>query len=368
MLLIVPAHGADFDILGAVRLLQLRLRQSHPLILHPTRLAHNAWEFARRRKWLRTILPQKLRWGDITDAHLVGVTQAHHHPEVCERLTRDERTVFSYGHASPRLPFRANHVSVHSMSITAHLFMEDIAAGRVFDPDDIALFTLAVTEKTWAGLSSRASKTDFEALEELRRRNVASQNTSNANVGNTIVVGLREGQRGLLNDLLSEGSDVEINDWPVLISVVRSIGQVQDLDPVIDALWSRQDPAILIVGICSGGLTRVWARARPHGIDLRRVFADRHPREQDGWTMFFLTENVPEQVRAMLTEELAGELPPDFPAAAIMTAAPKTVPSSTSVAEAQDLMLKFHLMGLVVVDADGERGENGKDNGDIVCS
>ncbi|MFZ2956157.1 MAG: CBS domain-containing protein [Candidatus Ozemobacteraceae bacterium] len=381
MHLIVPVHGADFDILGAMRLMQIRLRRQHPrgirpLLLHPTRLSQNVWEFARRRSWFRTIFPQNLRWNDLSYVHLLGITQTHHHPEICEHLTRDQKEAFTWGHSAPRLPFAVHHTSAPALSLTAHIFMEEIREGISFPPDDLALFLLAVTEKTWAGLSSHSTQNDFEALEELRRRTwaiAAANHTSEATlseddsfglyipgnpsaltrqIGNAIILGLREGQRGLLNDLLAEGRDVEINDWPVLLSVARTIGHVQDLDPIIDALWSRQDPAILVAAVCCGGRTRVWARTRTREVDPRRVFVERRPREKDGWTTFSIEETDPERVREILTAELARGLPPDSPAAACMTASPKTVPSNTSVAEAQDLMLKFHLMGLVVVDPD----------------
>lgn len=345
--LIALTHGADLDGMGAARLLSLRYPDAR--LLHPTRLAQNAWEFVRHQSWFRTIAWQAVDWSRVAEVHLVGVFRPHHHPEIIERLTSGNCPTRVWATGPAQLPFSFSAEPVADACLTTALLAARIAAGHAVPSlpvEDQALCLMALTEKTWAGLSSRATEADLRMLEELR----SLRPVPVRQVSNSIVLGQREGQKGLLNDLLAKGEDLEINDWPVLVSVVRTMGLVQDLRPVVEAFWCRQDPHLLVAGIVGAGLTRVFARSRGRSLDLRRVFQTHRPKDENGWLEFQLKEGDSELVREILIGDLAKGLPPDAPAASFMTVSPRCVEPSMTIAAAQELMRKFHLMSLVVVE------------------
>lgn len=343
--LIAIAHSGDLDLLAAARCLQL----SRPgaLLLHPTRLAPNAWNLARRSPWFVTTLPARVDWARLRTVHLVGISLPKHNPELVEALVHCEAEILVYAHGAPHLPFSARLVQVRAFSITAHCLADLLCTFDRLSDEDATLMLTAITEKTWAGLGSRVTPRDFDMLQTLRSYPVPPRN-----VANQVMLGLREGQRGLLNDLIVQAENTDIRHWPVTLSVARTIGNVQDLTPVMDTLWSRIDPHILAAGVTSGRQAWIFARSRIPDMEISGLFKDLHARPDDKWTRFTLPDGEPDSVRQRLRDLLASRLPADRTAGDVMTVSPKCVDEAETVANTHDMMLRFNLMSLVVKRGD----------------
>ncbi|HOT29942.1 MAG TPA: CBS domain-containing protein [Candidatus Ozemobacteraceae bacterium] len=343
--LIAIAHGGDLDLLAAARC--LLLAKPGALLLHPTRLATNAWSIARRSSWFSTVPQARVDWTRLRTVYLVGIALPKHNPELVEALLHCDAEIFVYAHGAPHLPFRARPAQVRSFSIAAHCLAELLCGFARLSDDDAALMLAAITEKTWAGLSSRVTSRDLDMMQTLRGYPIQPRS-----VANQVMLGLREGQRGLLNDLITQAESTDIRHWPVTLTVAKTLGNVQDLTPVMDTLWSRIDAHVLVAGVTSGRQAWIYARSRIPDLEVSGLFKDLHARPDERWTRFTLPDGEPDSVRRSLTELLSARLPADSTAGDVMTVSPKCVDESQTVANTHDMMLRFNLMSLVV-----KRGE-----------
>ncbi len=340
--LAVSPWGAGLDQVASIRCLQLL----DPAVgwLKPRRIESNAWELIRRADWFRPVEPGSVQWADIEQVHLVGVTQGRHIPDLLPLLGGVAGEIVTYGHEEPRLPAPSRHVHPRSFSLTAH-FAAELARRKVsLSREDALLLAAAVWERTGGGLVSRTTDLDWQAMDWLFRRPL-----SLLKIGNLVRPGWREGQRGLLNDLLRHMEDLEIRDWPMTLALVRSSGHVQEVDPIMDALWSSIEPPVLVAGICDSGRTRVWARSQSGLAELKKSFRAWSPVEKGRWLTFRLPEGDPERVKERILFALEREYKPEPTAAEIMTSSPRCVDWNTPIAEANDMMLTFNIMGMPVL-------------------
>ncbi len=347
--LVILPHNADLDLLGAARCLLLAVPGA--ILLHPRRITVNAWNFIRRMKWFDPVPLRNIDWKRVGNVHLVGFSLPRQNPEVMEHLSRLDAPVISYSHQPARLPFRTVEETLRSHSYAAHFWGERVKGNLQLSEDDSALLLMGVTEKTWAGLSAKATRRDLDALEALRRVPLPPKL-----VANQVILGLREGQRGLLNDLFTQAEDLEAASWPLTMSIVKTLGNVQDLVPVMDALWSRLDPVFLVAGVGFGTRTTVFARSRIEAIDLESVFGGFEPASEFRWVIFQISDGDPEHVKGSLLATLGSRLRPDATAGEIMNANPKCITMEETVGEALEMMLRFNLPALVVRKGDSFAG------------
>lgn len=343
--LVALPHGADLDLVAAARCLLL-MRPGARLV-RPSRLAANAWSLVRRAPWYPAGPVEAAAWERVRVIHLLGLTQAPQSPELVGRLPRLDAEVICYAHTSPALPVHARSVLVKACSFTAHFVNEMRRQGGPLSEEDAALLTTAVTERTWCGLAHRVTPMDLDALQYLRSFPVPAKQ-----VGNLVCLGLREGQRGLLNDLLSQATDETVGHWPVVVAVTRTIGNVQDLLPVMDALWSRLDAHLLVAAVSYGTRSRVFARSRLVEAPLGPCFRAWNPQEGDRWLSFSVPQGEPAAVREMLLTAMRTGLRADTTAREIMAVSPRGISAEETVANAHDMMLRFNLMSLVVTRED----------------
>ncbi len=339
--LVAFAHNADFDLIAAARC--LLLKNPGIKILHPVRLNQNAWEFARRQEWFKTIKLVDLDWNGFTKVHLLGISLPRHNPELIDQLSRKRKECLTYAGRPARLPFKFHQTNIQTCSLTSHFLNIFFKHSIEFSKEDALLFSLAITEKTWAGLASKTSRLDLEVLARLRTGKI-----SPSRIANNVVLGLREGQTGLYQQMLKKIEDIHPGNWPVSLICVNSTGQVQDLEPVVDAVWSDIAPPIMVICITSGHFSRVWARSTLSQIDLVEVFKDFRPRINRNWICFNFSENTPGISSLSLKEYLKHNLPPDLVAEKIMSASPQTIGWNSTVKQALNQMLKFNIMSLVV--------------------
>ncbi|MBF0547456.1 MAG: CBS domain-containing protein [Candidatus Riflebacteria bacterium] len=336
-------HGGDFDLLAAARLLLIQDNRS--FLLMPKRVASNAWEYAKRQEWFRPIFLQKVNWELIEKVSLLGVSVQQNNPELISVLSGKNLPVVCYSQVPPRFPFPVEHEQYNSQSITSFLLKMNFKSIIGFSQDDLALFLIAITEKTWAGLSSKSTEIDNEILFNLRKKGVPGKV-----VANNILLPFREGLKGLLKDILFCTEDLEIKGRSVMMSIVKSPGNIQDVYPVLEAVWARQDPSFMIVAIAGTSKTRVWARTRISKFDLNRVFQNQSISFQTEWLTFIISEIEISEIREKLLSELQSGIQGDLLASSIMTASPISVEISTNVETTLETMLRYHLMGLVVTE------------------
>ncbi|HMM60582.1 MAG TPA: CBS domain-containing protein, partial [Candidatus Rifleibacterium sp.] len=217
-------------------------------------------------------------------------------------------------------------------------------AGIRFSNEDMQLFKLAVIEKTWAGLSAKIRAEDSRALNFLQR-----QFTPPGRIANSIVLGLREGQTGLYHHMLKNIEDIQPGHWPVTLIAVKTTGQVQDIEPVVDAVWSDVAQPVMLIVLSSGNFSRVWARSSISQIDFFEVFKDFRPARIRRWVYFHFSGESHEQNRLHILGHLKNHLKPDMTAGDIMSASPQLIDWHSTIRSAFDMMLKFNIMSLIVM-------------------
>jgi len=340
--LIAVAHNADLDMLGAARCLQLLNPQAH--ILHPVRLKQNAWEAVRRLDWFKTIKISDVDFSNIRCVHMIGINQSRHNIELVEAVGRYNTEAFVYTERQPRLPFSYIIKQQHNLSLTAALMNRLTSEGVDLSNDDLQLFNLAVCEKTWLGLSSKCRNEDLQALSFLRKHNFSSFKTSNA-----ISLGFREGQAAAYHLMLKSMEDIQPGYWPISFTAIKLSSAIQDMEPVIDAVWSDIAASSALIMVTYQNFSRVWARSSVSQIDFLEVFHDFRPSRQRNWIYFSFSGNGHEQNRIRLIQHLESNLKSDLTAGDIMSASPRCVDSGMSVKQALDEMLKFNIMSLIVI-------------------
>ncbi|HAE40721.1 MAG TPA: hypothetical protein DCG57_19125, partial [Candidatus Riflebacteria bacterium] len=130
---------------------------------------------------------------------------------------------------------------------------------------------------------------------------------------------------------------------------VRAGNLVQDIEPVVDAIWSDISPPVLLLILTFGSFTRVWCRSSISQIDFREIFADFRPSRVRNWVYFHFSGAGHEQNRSRVLQHLEKNLHPDLTAGDIMSASPQCIESNASVRNAFDTMLKFNIMSLIVM-------------------
>ena len=340
--LIVFPHNADLDHLGAARCLLLM----HPdaAILHPVRLHQNTWDTARRLAWFKTIKFENIDFASLQTVYLVGITHLKQNQEFIEAVGKFSPHIVVISDRSATLPFPVEAELCDSMSLTAWLVNRLRDKHLHFSSEDMQTFRLAVTEKTWAGLSARIRAEDHKAITFLDR-----QTMQPGRMANTVVLGMHEGQTALYRQMLKNIEDIQPGYWPVTLVAVKVGNQVQDIEPVVDAIWSDISPPVLLLILTFGNFTRVWCRSSISQIDFREIFADFRPCRLRNWVYFSFSGSGHEQNRSRVLQHLEQNLQPDLTAGDIMSASPQCIDSHASVRTAFDTMLKFNIMSLIVM-------------------
>lgn len=341
--LIALPHNADLDHLGAARCLLLKFPGAQ--ILHPVRFKQQAWECGRKLDWFRTLKFKEVDFSSVKHIYLVGISQTRQNPELIEEISRYNPAVTVFSDKTPIFSFGCETLLCQSLSLTAWLMNQLKDAGAKFSNDDMQLFKLSVIEKTWAGLSAKIRPEDNRALTFLQK-----QFTQPGKIANSIVLGLREGQTGLYHHMLKNVEDMQPGYWPISLIAVKTTGQVQDIEPVVDAVWSDLGQPVMIILLSSGGFTRVWARSNLSQIDFAEVFADFRPTRIRRWVYFHFSGTTHEQNRIQITAHLKKHLKPDLAAGDIMSASPQCIDWHSPIRDAFDIMLKFNIMSLVVMN------------------
>lgn len=313
--LIALPHNADLDHLGAVRCLMLRYPSAR--ILHPVRLRQNAWEYGRKLDWFKTVKFNDLDFSSVKQIYLAGIEQTRQNPELIEEIARFGPRVTLFSDRISTLPFDHAKTFCSGLSLTASLLNQLRDEGMRFSTEDLQLFKHAIIEKTWAGLSARVKPADNHALNFLQR-----QFSQPGKIANNIVLGMREGQTGLYHHMLKNIEDIQPGYWPISLIAVKTTGQVQDIEPVVDAVWSDVAQPVMIVMLSSGGFTRVWARSSLTQIDFAGIFKDFRPNRVRRWVYFHFSGETHEQNRIRVIDHLKQNIKPDLAAGDIMSASP----------------------------------------------
>lgn len=342
--IIALPQNADLDTLAAVRCLLLINPKAR--IIHPVKLRQNAWEIARKQSWFTTIPINNVDFSRVNRVHLTNIFRPQQNPQLAEKLLRSNATIVVYGNQTPELQFKIRHKPTDTLSLTAFLVNKLINRNHQLDYQDKLVFCSAISEKTWAGLSFRVTPGDLNALSFLRQNKLSARRISNS-----IVLGLREGQTGLYNHMLKNIQDIHPGNWPSTLISVTSSGDIQDLEPVVDAVWSDIGQYVLIIIVSSGGFSRVWSRSNLSQVDFCEIFRQYKPFRSRSWICFNLYGKSHHANQKQILASLDANLKPDITAADIMSVVPRTIAWDATVKSALTEMLKFNIMSLLVEKA-----------------
>jgi tRNA nucleotidyltransferase (CCA-adding enzyme) len=340
--IVLPPEG-NLDALAAARCLMLLFPGS--TLVRPQHLAPNAWDMAQRSEWYRPVPLRELPVGRPLSLHLIGLFSARQFPELTEILNTSAHQITVYSWQKPDFGVPFQHQIPRASSLTAFLAGGIPGFPRAIRPTDALLMQMGIAEETGLLVNKRVTPLDREIWHALQALALPTRVISNQ-----IVCGLREGQRGLLRDLFKNSQNIEIQGHSMVLSLVRSHGNVQEMEPVMDAFWSREEPHFLIGGIIEKHRTAVWARHRLPLPSLKTVFRALQPRVLHRWVVFSVKERNPETIRALIVQELWHGLSAEPCAEEIMISPPQCVDAGTSVAQTLETMRRFHLMGLLVTD------------------
>lgn len=343
--LIVFPHNADLDHLGAARCLLLKNPDTQ--ILHPVRLRQNAWDTARRLNWFKTLKFSDLDFSSIKAVYLIGITHLKQNQEFIEAIEKHSPLIFLLSDRTASLPFSLEHEFCDALSLTAWMVNRLCDARMKFSQEDMQLFRLAVTEKTWAGLSARIKSEDHRAIAFLSRQPMPP-----GRIANTVVLGMHDGQQALYRQMLKSIEDIQSGYWPVTLIAIKAGNQIQDLEPIVDAIWSDISPPILLLILTFGNFTRVWCRSSLSQIDFRTIYQEFRPTRLRNWVHFTFTGAGHEQNRSRVLRHLEDNLQPDLTAGDIMSASPQCIDWHADVRSAFATMLKFNIMSLIVMQND----------------
>ena len=341
--IIALPHDASLDLLGAARALSLLHPKS--VILHPVRLAQNAWEIARTSSWFKSVSLNEIDWTQVQNIYLVDITLPKQNPELIDQLSHLSIRTFLISHRPPRLPFHPKVSSLKGLSLTTNLVAKLKHKNISISKEDAKLFLAAITERTWAGLAHKVTKQDAQISNFLKEFGISTKQ-----IANSIVLGMRDGQAGLYREMLKRIEDFQAGYWPITMIIVKTIGQVQDIEPIIDALWSDLSPVVLLIGVSTGKFCRIWARSSIAQIDLFSMFRKFRPRRERRWTCFSIQQKGILRQKNMLKSFLKANLKSEKTAGEIMSVSPRCIDKSETVKNALEIMLMFNIMSLVVLE------------------
>ncbi len=340
--LIALPNNADLDAVGALRCLTILFPEA--AVLHPVRLRHNAWEALRKQIWFDSLRHDQIDFSQTKKVYLLGISQSRQNRELIEELVKHQCEVEVFSDRIPQLPIAFKLTRMNSLSLTASLFMRLHHEHLRYNDADIHLFDLAITEKTWSGLAAKMHRNDLQALEIVRQLD-----KSPFKLANQVVLGMRDGQAGLYRHMLKNVEDIESGFWPIAFIAVKSAGQVQELEPVLDAIWSDLGQPILVAMVSYNNFSRIWARSNISQVDFSQVFSEFKPFRCRSWHCFNFSGENHCHNRQTLLDCLSHNLIPDQTAGEIMSASPQCIDWNSTVKQAFDQMLKFNIMSLVVL-------------------
>lgn len=284
----------------------------------------------------------------IKKIHIIGIGRNYRLSSVFNILSKQQCEVYLYTIPSrdnniPEFPINVNLIQLPTFCYCSYFINNIIEKMITLSYNDALLFLIALYERTWCGLNSRITNIDKKCITYLQ-----SYNLPQKLISNTICLGLREGQKGLLKDIILSASEQFINGFPITISVVRSSGNVQETKPILESAWAKLDPYALVIGLLDKYRTQIFCRSKFVNINFRKIFKFRKYFIEDGWIKFEIEEQDETKIIKALLKELEDNFRFEPMAKDIVSPLPKCVDSRETVANVHDIMLLYNLMCVVV--------------------
>ncbi|HEY3416676.1 MAG TPA: CBS domain-containing protein, partial [Armatimonadota bacterium] len=345
--LIVSHTNADFDALASM--VAASLLYPSAVMSLPSGGDRNVREFLSLHGEVFTLVPpQDVPLDRIKQLIVVETQHARRLGRFAELIGRPGVRVVLYDHHAPQQPtVQAEESVIKSYGANTTIMVETIRhRGIHVNHIQATLFALGIYEDTGSLTFGATTPEDVEAVAWLLRQG-ANLDIVSAFINRT----LSEGQRQVLNQLLTNSEIRRIHGMEVLLATAEASGHADELSllahklrdlescDAVMALFQLDLDTVLLVARSSVDTVNVAAIARHFG-------GGGHDRAASAMLHHTTTRQALEE----LVEVLEREIQPGVTAAVLMSYPVRTIPPETPVDEAAKLMLRYGHGGLTVMD------------------
>lgn len=345
MQVITTHQNADFDALASMIAAGKIYPQAYLLL--PGSLNQNVYEFVRLYQDELDIKTQKEIELDNIALLVLTDTREKKRTGVPEKYLQSIPEIHVYDH-HPDTPedIQALRLIYEEVGATTTLLVEEIFSRNIaLSPFEATLFALGIYEDTGCLTYGATTVRDVTALAQLWQAGV------NLRVINEFLNRpLSNEQRSILDELLSSTEYYEMRGVRVAVTTADSHNYVNGLALLTHKLIEIEDVDVVFSIVAMDNRVYIVGRGRLEHFDISRVLADfggkGHPRAASAT----LKDANVTQVREDLLAILYRQALPITTAQEIMSSPVRTVNMSTTVNEAQELMMRYGHSGFPVVD------------------
>ena len=345
---VITTHiNADFDCLGAM----IAARKLYPgaEMIFAGAQERSVRDFLQKNPEYAALF-KRVRDIDLADIHrliLVDVCQAERIGPFSGVLQRPGVEVHVYDHhpvcqlgIKPQLE-RIEAVGA-TVTIFAHLFMEQ---GLELSPDEATMMLLGLYEDTGKLLFNSTTSRDYQAAAYLLEQG-ADLNL----VADSLTQELTANQVALLHQLIENRSVLNVNGIDIAISHASIDHFVGDLAVLAHKLKDMESHNALIVAVRMGDRVFLVGRSRIPEVHVGEIFGEFGGGGHGFAASGVLRDMTLVQFLERLTEVLQRHVNPHWEARHLLFSAVKTVPVTATVKEVRELLTRYNINALPVMD------------------
>lgn len=211
--------------------------------------------------------------------------------------------------------------------------------------DEATLFMLGIYEDTGKLLYNSTTPEDFSVCSILRKSGADLDIVSNI-----LEESLTEADVELLNEMSKNKRIYEINSNKILLSFTSSDTYVNDVSLLVTKILKINDVNAAICMFRMGSKVYVIGRSKDDGIDLLKIFKEFGGGGHKQAASAVIRNMTLIETTEVVSLAIKSEMLNDIKAKDIMSFPPKFIDSAGSIKEANDIMSKFSINALAVVN------------------
>jgi tRNA nucleotidyltransferase (CCA-adding enzyme) len=286
--------------------------------------------------------------GTVHTLVVVDTRQRSRIPHVAPLLERNDLTIHTYDHHpdNPEEDLRADMEVVESWGSTTAILVRRIRdRGLTLTADEATILGLGLYEDTGSFTFNSTTEHDLEAAAWLRTLGM-DLNT----VSDMLTRDLTADQIAVLNGLLEGATTHEINSVEVVFSEVSSEKYVGDFALLVHKMMDMENIRVLFALGRMQDRVHVVARSRTPEVDVGRICTSLG----GGGHPYAASATVKDKTMAQIKDELFGllysQVNPQILVGNLASKPAVTIPRTQTIAHAADIMGRYGLKSLPVVD------------------
>ncbi len=282
----------------------------------------------------------------VTRLIIVDTKQADRIGPFAELLKNNAVKVHIYDHH----PFeqgdiRGDAEKTDIVGATATIFTEILKGKRLHPtPMEATILALGIYEETGCLLFPSTTERDLNAVSYLLKKG------ANLNiVSEYIKIDLRREELELLNELLSTSQQLIIRGIRIMLAKASRDSYIGDAALLAHKIMDIEDIEAAIIVISMEGKTIIVARSRVQELDVAALLREFGGGGHPAAAAATVNEDSPNVIAERIAGILPGYVHPGKVAADIMTSPVVTIPWSSSIGEAEDILTKYGVNVLPVI-------------------